>query len=237
MFSYRNKFDELNEFVYEALKIFEIYGYIELIPHLNTTLEVNLVTCLKETDLKSKIEESFYVNFKKECKKNRRQNIADLGKGTANLMGLILKIFSVIKKYEKIGIIKKAEKKRINDNPKKQKQKLILVEEPESFLHPNWQSKLADFFVYCMNYGKIANVRFLIETHSVYFIQRLQFLVANNDLDKDKIDVVFFNPENHKEKFYNMGLRDDGRFVNKFGSGFYDETASLTIDILNAQSQ
>ena len=238
LYTHRNESGEgsLNNFVREALQIFEVDGYIELRSHLNAALEVNLVTGLKETDLKPLPEntrkiDQYFPKYKIKYYDNPRQNIADLGKGTANLIGLILKTFSILNEYEK-----ESDKKKKNNKPKRIRQKLILIEEPEAFLHPNWQSKLADFFVYCMAYGKRTNVRFLIETHSVYLIQRLQFLVADNKLDKDKIDIIFFNPETNKKRFYNMELRKDGRFANKFGSGFYNETASLTIDILNAQS-
>ncbi len=219
LYTHRNEsWGGLNDFVRKTLlDFFEIDGYIELKSHLNAAIEVNLVTGLTKTDAK-------------DYDQNPRQNIADLGKGTANLLGLILKTFSLLNEYEKE---KGSDKKKQNNKPKRIRQRLILIEEPEAFLHPNWQSKLADFFVYCLAYGERTNIRFLIETHSVYFIQRLQFLVADNKLDKDKIDILFFNPESHKEKFYNMELRKDGMFRKKFGSGFYDETAKLTIDILN----
>ncbi|PJB59244.1 MAG: hypothetical protein CO098_04400, partial [Bacteroidetes bacterium CG_4_9_14_3_um_filter_41_19] len=114
--------------------------------------------------------------------------------------------------------------------------KLILIEEPEAFLHPNWQSKLADFFLHCMDFSKRYDVRFLIETHSVYLIQKLQYLVAKQSLEAENLNILYFNPDTEKEKFFKMEIRKDGIFKNKFGTGFYDETARLTVDILNSQN-
>ena len=131
----------------------------------------------------------------------------------------------------------KEEKNRIEVIPTLQSQssgfvakKTILIEEPEAFLHPNWQSKLVDFFVYCL---KRYEAQFIIETHSVYLIQRLQFLVAKGEYDHDQATILYFNSDNEKEKYYRINIRKDGILKESFGSGFYDEMANLTVDIRN----
>jgi len=111
--------------------------------------------------------------------------------------------------------------------------KTILIEEPEAFLHPNWQSRLVDFFFYCL---KEYDVQFIVETHSVYLIQRLQFLVAKGEFDPEHATILYFNPNDKDEKFYRLNIRKDGILRESFGTGFYDETANLTADILNAQN-
>jgi predicted ATPase len=78
-------------------------------------------------------------------------------------------------------------------------------------------------------------VRFVVETHSVYLIQRLQLLAARKEFDPEKVDILYFNKSDEKEKFYKITLRDDGILDQGFGTGFYDETANLTADILNAR--
>jgi ABC-type ATPase involved in cell division len=169
----------------------------------------------------------FASNYEKRYANAKRINIANFGKGIANIVGLILKIQFVLKDLER-------EKRRSEIyKSEKSKSKLILVEEPEAFLHPNWQSKLADFFVFCLKETQNYNVKIVIETHSVYLIQRLQYLVAKKKISNKNIFVYYFDNKSEKEKFYEMGLREDGMFKNKFGKGFYDETANLTLDILN----
>jgi predicted ATPase len=51
---------------------------------------------------------------------------------------------------------------------------VLLIEEPESNLHPALQSKLAVFFVELANkYNK----QIIIETHSEYIIRKIQYVV------------------------------------------------------------
>ncbi|MBU2555027.1 MAG: AAA family ATPase [Bacteroidetes bacterium] len=249
---------ELERFTRESLKIFGIDGYIRLTLHLNTAIEISLVTGLNETDeqkgiLDLKVPKNFHLylsnpkddnyswenmhkSYDEVYSKNPKQNISDLGKGTANLIGLILKSYFVLIDAERR--IRQNERtnnslgRKIIGLPKK----LILIEEPEAFLHPNWQSKLADFFLYYMDFSKRYDVRFLIETHSVYLIQKLQYLVAKQKIESENLNILYFNPGTEKEKFFKMEIRKDGIFKNKFGPGFFDETARLTIDILNSQN-
>ncbi|MFH1001495.1 MAG: DUF3696 domain-containing protein [Bacteroidota bacterium] len=121
------------------------------------------------------------------------------------------------------------------------RQKLILVEEPEAFLHPDWQSKLADFFVYCMKYNVKNDVKFLIETHSEYLIRKLQYLTAKKEIKPEDSVIYYFNtPDNipNGEKHVReMTIRDDGMMDDDFGEGFFDESTRLTIDLLNLQNK
>lgn len=112
---------------------------------------------------------------------------------------------------------------------------LFLIEEPESHLHPNLQSKLADFFTDALNMDK--NAQFIIETHSEYFIRKLQFLIAKRKIDKDFVALYYIHnsksiPKGSKQ-IQRMEIRDDGIIKQEFGSGFFDESAYLAMDLLN----
>ena len=208
LYANKDASDGFYSFARDAIKLFNIDGFIEIKSHLNYALEANLVTNLEETDLiKEKDHKERDITKDYDPKNswsslnefdiannycnNPRQNIADLGKGTANLIGLIIKVFSILYKYRKNksksgGYLKESiGQESITTTPK-----LILVEEPEAFLHPDWQTKLADFFVYCLNYNKELKVKFLIESHSVYFIQRLQYLVASKEIKSEDVNFV-----------------------------------------------
>lgn len=109
----------------------------------------------------------------------------------------------------------------------------IIVEEPEIHLHPRLQSLLADMFYEAYKeYG----IHFIIETHSEYIIRKSQVIVANQHYEtNDEADMnapfrTYYLPED--EKPYSLGYRKDGKFVNEFGKGFYDEAASLMFEIL-----
>jgi len=171
------------------------------------------------------LDNQAYKVFYYDARSNRKINIADLGKGHAQLIQFLLAL------AYKILI------QRDND-PKKskyeQRQTIIHLEEPEAFMHPAWQSKLADLMVLLSNHH---GVQFLIETHSVYLIQKLQLLVAQGKIEPDKISLLYFENVKKGIEFRRINIRKDGMLREGFGPGFYDESAMLAIDLLNAQHE
>lgn len=109
----------------------------------------------------------------------------------------------------------------------------IAVEEPEIHLHPKLQSLLADMFLEA--YQKF-NIRFIVETHSEYLIRKTQVLVAqqnystNEETDNKSPFRTYYLSKD--EMPYSLVYRKDGKFAEKFGSGFYDEATNLTFEIL-----
>ena len=71
---------------------------------------------------------------------------------------------------------------------------MLLIEEPETNLHPKWQSLLAEMFVEA---NKKFNIQFMIETHSEYLIRKFQTLVADNKINGEHIKIFYLrNPKN-----------------------------------------
>lgn len=109
----------------------------------------------------------------------------------------------------------------------------ISIEEPEIHLHPAMQSKLADMFLEA--YQK-HHIGFIIETHSEYLIRESQVLVSkmgyktNVESDRDCPFRTYYVPTNGQP--YSLGYRKDGRFAERFGDGFYNESANLTNKML-----
>lgn len=107
----------------------------------------------------------------------------------------------------------------------------IIIEEPELNLHPAMQSKLADLFheVYT-KYG----IQLIVETHSEYLIRKTQLIVKENEYEvkpnENPFTVVYFDSDNNKQ--WKMVYREDGKFANAFGTGFYDESSLLTLNLL-----
>lgn len=107
----------------------------------------------------------------------------------------------------------------------------IAIEEPEVHLHPNFQSMLADMFYDAYsNY----NIHFVIETHSEYFIRKLQLMVADNSTSLRSRDISLNyvekkNGDSHNRK---IEIMEDGRLSKPFGPGFFDESKALVMQML-----
>ena len=187
-------------------------------------------------------EPKFFTNdyFKIEIVKNGAlYNLNSLGLGSLQLLPLLINIF---KEYDYNESWSGKALKR-NDT--------VFIEEPESNLHPNYQSKLADIFVDAINYNK--NINIVIETHSEYLIRRLQ-LLTNKNVDKILKDgntnklkpedtvIYYFNDPNNipdgQEQVYPIHINDNGTLTRNFGTGFFDEADNIALELfLLNQSQ
>jgi len=124
----------------------------------------------------------------------------------------------------------------LDDNDFTYKPSIIVLEEPESNLHPKLQSMLTAIFEFASNQF---NMQFIVETHSEYLIRKIQYLVANADepIKAKDVAIYYFNDleesKNLKNLLKKITIRDDGILKDDFGPGFFDESTSLTIDLLN----
>lgn len=115
--------------------------------------------------------------------------------------------------------------------------KVLLVEEPESNLHPKWQSVLAEMFAEASMKFKI---QLVIETHSEYLIRKFQTLVAKKELKADSVKIFYLRnlhkvtPD--KKQAENLFIEEDGSIdYTKFDGGFFDESHNLEFSLLNLQ--
>ncbi len=110
----------------------------------------------------------------------------------------------------------------------------LYFEEPEVYLHPNFQSKLADLFVACTQ--EPFDLQIIIETHSEYLIRKLQYLVAKKSLRSDNIQIYYMDASSNP-KAKNMNIQPQGYFMEDFGPGFLDESIKLKVDLLNTKRE
>lgn len=139
-----------------------------------------------------------------------RLRLADLGTGYSRLVRLLLEANEAPSEFG-----------------------LLVLEEPESNLHPDLQSRLADLFVAMVQREQ----RLLVETHSEYLIRKLQYLVATGKANSKDIVIYYLGPhptaEDHVRE---ITLDKAGMLSQPFGPGFFDEAANLMVDLYKYQS-
>jgi predicted ATPase len=163
-------------------------------------------------------------------KNGEKVNLADVGYGMTQLLPILIKVLSFSYKMEAIFYGKGIIANEIN-HPNG---RLLLLEEPETNLHPKLQSLLADFLV---DVAKEFHITLLVETHSEYLIRKLQYLTAKKEITPaDTAIYYFYDPENvpaGKKQVERIRIETDGSLDKDFGTGFFDEADNLAIDLFN----
>lgn len=110
-----------------------------------------------------------------------------------------------------------------------QTRKTFILEEPESNLHPNFQSKLADLFIDC---AWKFRTQFLIETHSEYLIRKFQYWVAKGKIKPQDVIIYYFDKQSGDTEVKEITIDRLGNLSQPFGPGFYDEAIQLQFELL-----
>ena len=114
---------------------------------------------------------------------------------------------------------------------------IIVLEEPETSLHPSIQSNLANLLVALK---KESNKTIIIETHSEYLIRKLQFLVAKEELNADDVTINYFQKDyegNQSISTYPISIDKNGHLSRQLGPGFLDEADRLSMDLFDLNQQ
>lgn len=111
---------------------------------------------------------------------------------------------------------------------------LIIIEEPETHLHPAAHGNLAERFV--DSYLEDNKRNYLIETHSQNFVLRMRKLVAEGKLKPDQLAIYYvdFKEDLNESTLERIVVDEFGR-VEWWPDGIFSETLSESIGIRTAQ--
>lgn len=114
------------------------------------------------------------------------------------------------------------------------KETLIIIEEPESHLHPFAHSQLAQLFVDSVLEDN--NKKYLIETHSQNFVLRLRRLIAEGKLKSNDLLIYYtdFDEDKNESVLVKIEVDNLGK-VDFWPEGIFSETLEETLGIRTAQ--
>lgn len=101
------------------------------------------------------------------------------------------------------------------------KDSLIMIENPESHLHPSAQTRMGEFLSRAANEG----IQVIIETHSDHLMNGIRIACRNKIITPDKIEMDLIGRETAESKEhtrFHIKLNDDGTVVSWI-PGFFDE--------------
>ena len=110
----------------------------------------------------------------------------------------------------------------------------ILMEQPEIHLHPSVQAKLADIFsvaVKAKENGQDRNIQLLVESHSEYFLRRLQRKIAEREIPTELVAVYFCQSKRGKSEIVPLKMDEIGNILNwpmNFFGDQMDDIAALS---------
>nr|WP_256474532.1 DUF3696 domain-containing protein [Mucilaginibacter aurantiaciroseus] len=136
-------------------------------------------------------------------------NLSDMGFGYSQILPIITQLWYTASKFaNRRNVISYY---RSNRN-------IIVIEQPELHLHPEFQAKFADALAQVIKLTKAEGtiLSLIIETHSDIIINRLGDCIINNELSADDVNIVVFNKtsENQPTKISISKIDSDGNLIN-----------------------
>ncbi len=113
---------------------------------------------------------------------------------------------------------------------------VILLEQPELHLHPSVQASLADLFIeaiHARENGKDRNIQLIVESHSEYFLRRLQRRIAEEMITQDKVAIYFCKPTSSEAEMGRLHLDIFGNITN-WPEGFFGDEVSDLVEMTRA---
>jgi predicted ATPase len=98
---------------------------------------------------------------------------------------------------------------------------LLIIENPESHLHPSGQSKIAEICAIAAENG----VQIIIETHSDHFLNGLRVATKKKIIKPENSQIYYFRKEENSLESItdNLQIDEEGRINQEWPKGFFDE--------------
>jgi predicted ATPase len=111
---------------------------------------------------------------------------------------------------------------------------LIIIEEPETHLHPAAHGNLAQRFA--ESYIEDNNRHYLIETHSQNFVLRMRKMVASGALKPEDLAIYYvdFDEDENESTLKKIEVDNDGE-VEWWPTGIFNESLGEVIELRKAQ--
>lgn len=108
---------------------------------------------------------------------------------------------------------------------------LLIIENPESHLHPQGQARLGKLFAQAAEQG----VQLFIETHSDHILNGVRVATKQQLISPEKVGLFFFErlmeTDEHRTEIIQPIIDENGR-INKWPQGFFDEWGNQLDELL-----
>lgn len=158
-----------------------------------------------------------------------KANLIDTGYGISQILPILTELLS----KEQNSFIRK--RSIMTSNLYRRREgKTLIIEQPEIHLHPAAQSKLADLFLGFIKKGH----NLILETHSEHLIKKFQILVAeDNGFSSNDIAIYYVHKDRGEgAKIERLLLDENGRFLQEWPTGFFDQGYKLASELLRTIS-
>ena len=116
---------------------------------------------------------------------------------------------------------------------KAEKGNIVIIENPESHLHPSGQSKIGHLCALAASSG----IQVILESHSDHVINGIRIAIKNDKINNEDVSVYFLNRNNDTNEHYTnineITINENGK-MSDWPKGFMDEWDNQLNDLLSS---